>query len=75
MDILPTWATVKSFRTWLKIMLAPASTFQYMDEYFDPSAMARQKIYMPAAIFALLSLLRLLVYPFRKSDRRILSHQ
>jgi cation diffusion facilitator CzcD-associated flavoprotein CzcO len=75
MDILPTLVAVKSFRTWLKIMLAPASTFQYMDEYFDPSAMARQKIYMPSAIFVLLILLRLLVYPFRKSDRRILSHQ
>lgn len=75
MGILPTLTTVKSFSLWLKIILTPASTIHYIDEYFDQLAIKRQKVYMPAAIFALLILLRLLVHPFRKSDRRTISHE
>jgi hypothetical protein len=75
MGTLPTQRSVKSLRLWLKIMLTPASTIHYIDEYFDPLTIERQKVYMPAAIFVLLILLRLLVHPFRRSDRRIASHE
>lgn len=65
MGILPTLATAGSLRTWLKIMLAPISTLHYLDEYFDRTAIDRQKVYMPGALLTFLSLVRLLGVPFR----------
>ena len=58
MGILPTLANVKSLRTWLKILLTPASTTHYVDEYFDPQAIARQQIYPPSILTALLILMQ-----------------
>jgi hypothetical protein len=65
MDILPTFATVRSLRTWLKIMLTPISTTHYLDEYFDPLAIDRQKVYTPLILIAFLALMRLAGSPFR----------
>jgi dimethylaniline monooxygenase (N-oxide forming) len=65
MGILPTLTRVHSLRTWLKIQVTPISTFHYLDEYFDPQALDRQKVYMPAALVGFLSLMRLLGTPFR----------
>jgi dimethylaniline monooxygenase (N-oxide forming) len=65
MGILPTFATIRSLRTWLKIMLTPISTTHYLDEYFDPLAIDRQKVYTPAILIAFLALMRLAGLPFR----------
>jgi hypothetical protein len=73
MGILPTFATVGSLRTWLKIMFAPASTMHYVDEYFDRQAIEREKVYTPVILLAFLILMRLLGFPFRliKSVRNV----
>lgn len=75
MGIMPTLATVESMRTWLKIMLTPASTTHYIDPYFDRQTIERQQIYTPGVLVALLTLLRLLGYPLRwlKQVRQALS--
>lgn len=65
MGILPTPANVKSMRTWWKVMLTPISTLHYVDEYFDPQAIDRQKVYMPGILFTFLSVIRMLGFPFR----------
>jgi hypothetical protein len=65
MGMMPTLASVRSLRTWLKILLAPISTLHYTDEYFDQQAIDRQKIYMPGILLAFLSLMRLLGLPLR----------
>lgn len=70
MGIVPTLASVGSLRTWLKIILTPISTTHYVDEYFDGQSIDRQKIYMPEVLLALLSLVRLLSFPFRLIQRK-----
>jgi hypothetical protein len=65
MSLMPSLSAVKSLRVWLKIMLAPASTTHYMDAYFDPQSIARQKVYTPAVLVALLGLIRMLGYLLR----------
>lgn len=65
MGIMPTLANVRSLRTWWKIMLTPISTLHYLDEYFDPQDIDRQKVYMPGILFTLLGGMRLLGFPFR----------
>jgi dimethylaniline monooxygenase (N-oxide forming) len=65
MGIMPTLANVRSVRTWLKIIFTPASTTHYIDEYFDGQSIDRQKVYMPAILVALLSLVRLFGFPSR----------
>jgi hypothetical protein len=70
MDIMPTLGNVRSLKTWLKITLAPISTLHYMDEYFDPQAINREKVYMPVFLFAFLALMRMLGFPFRRLTRR-----
>jgi cation diffusion facilitator CzcD-associated flavoprotein CzcO len=69
MGSMPTLARVPSLRTWLKIMLAPASTTHYVDPYFDSQAIDRQQVYTPMILVAVLTLLRLLGYPFRLIER------
>jgi dimethylaniline monooxygenase (N-oxide forming) len=65
MGLLPTLANVRSLRTWLKIMLTPASTIHYVDPFFDRQAIDRQNIYMPGILCAFLSFVRLVGFPFR----------
>lgn len=65
MGVLPTLRAVGSLRTWLKIMLAPASTTHYLDAHFDPQAVARQQIHTPPVLIAILTLMRLFGLPFR----------
>lgn len=65
MGIMPTLSSVRSLRTWSKIMLTPISTFHYLDEYFDRQLLESQKVYMPVVLVALLGFLRLLGLPFR----------
>jgi hypothetical protein len=65
MGIMPTLASVRSLKTWLKIMLTSISTLHYMDEYFDQQAIDRQKVYMPGILLVVLSLMRLLSFPLR----------
>jgi hypothetical protein len=36
-----------------------------VDEYFDPQAIEREKVYMPVPLVAILTLMRLLDYPLR----------
>ncbi|MCI0611143.1 MAG: FAD/NAD(P)-binding protein [Anaerolineae bacterium] len=69
MDIMPTLESVGSLRTWLKIMLAPISTTHYVDEYFDQQAIDRQRVYTPVVILVILTLMRLLGFPFRLIKR------
>ncbi len=64
MNIMPTLAKVRSFRTWLKIVLTPISTLHYLDEYFDSTEIDGQKVYMPAVIVFFLGLMRVLGFPF-----------
>jgi hypothetical protein len=73
MGIMPTLATVRSLRTWLKIMFTPASTIHYVDKYFDRESIDRQNVHTPVILLALLILMRLLGYPLRliKSVRNI----
>ncbi len=69
MGIMPTLASVRSLRTWLKIMLAPISALHYMDEYFDQQAIDREKVYMPFFLLAFLALMRAPGFPFRLIKR------
>jgi len=69
MDIMPTLTNVNSLRACLKIILAPASTFHYIDEYFDRQAIERQKVYTPIVLLTLLTLLRPLEYAFQLIHR------
>ena len=69
MGISPTLANVKSLRVWLKIMLIPASTTHYMDEYFDRQAIVKEKIHTPFVLVALLALMRVFEFPFRLIGR------
>lgn len=70
MGIMPSPAKDLSLRTWLKILLVPASTTHYMDEYFDQQAIEQQQVYTPSMLVVLLFLLRLLVFPLRWMKRR-----
>ena len=65
MGTLPTLKKIGSLHTWLKIMLAPASTIHYLDENFDRQIIEREKIYMPALLYTFLAFMRILGYPFR----------
>ncbi len=69
MGIMPTLASVRSLSAWLKIMLAPASTAHYMDDYFEAQWIKRQKVYTPGILIALLVLMRILGYPLRLINR------
>ena len=64
MGTLPTLANVGSLGLWLKIMVVPASTTHYVDEYFDAEGLERQKIYTPPFLTAIMLLFRLLEIPF-----------
>ncbi len=65
MGIMPSLANIRSFTTWLKIKLVPASTTHYMDEYFDRRMLKQQKVYTPYVIVALMFLVRFLGFPWR----------
>jgi hypothetical protein len=65
MQIMPTLANVRSLQAWIKIMLAPASTTHYVDEYFDQQNIKQQNAYSPAILTALLILLQPLEYLFQ----------
>lgn len=65
MGTFPTLAKVKSLKTWLKIMLTPASTIQYMDDYFDKELIDQQEIYMPSLLVGIMSFVKLISLPFR----------
>ena len=65
MGIMPSLATVGSLKAWSRIMLAPASTSHYVNEYFDQQSVEREKIYTPGIILVLLTLMRLLGFPVR----------
>jgi hypothetical protein len=69
MGVMPTTASVKSWRTWKNVLLTPASTTHYVDQYFDRQAIDRQQVYTPAALVVLLTLMRLLGYPLRLIKR------
>jgi hypothetical protein len=69
MGMMPTLASVRSLRTWLKIMFTPASTTHYVDKYFDKQSIERQSVHTPVIILVLLILMRLLGYPLRLIKR------
>lgn len=74
MGIMPSLANMK-FKTWLKLMLTPSSTTQYLDEYFDEGELERQKIYMPLSLVALMLLFGLVAYPWKYFKRFVVSPQ
>ncbi len=57
MGIMPNRERVGA-RVWSKLMLIPASTTHYVDEYFDGDDIVRQTVYSPAIITALLRVIR-----------------
>jgi cation diffusion facilitator CzcD-associated flavoprotein CzcO len=65
MQIMPTLANVRSLKAWIKIILAPASTTHYIDEYFDQQNIKKQNVYSPAILTALLILLQPMEYLFQ----------
>jgi len=65
MGVMPSLITVKSLHTWLKIMLAPASTTHYMDDYFDPQAINHERVYTPHILLVIMAAARLVGFPFR----------
>lgn len=65
LGIMPTLKRVKSPHVWLKIMLTPASTTHYVDQFFDPQALVCQRVYTPPILLALLIVMRLLGFPLR----------
>jgi len=65
MGILPTLRAVKSLQAWLKIMLAPASTTHYVDQYFDRASIERQEIRTPFLLLTILVLLQPVEYVLR----------
>ncbi len=65
MGIMPTLSNVQSWRTWLKILLIPASTTHYVDDFFDPQSILQQKIYTPPILVSLMLLVRTLGAPSR----------
>ena len=69
LGIMPALTTVKSLRTWLKILLTPASTTHYVDQYFDPQALEQQSVYTPPILVVLLILMRMLGYTLRLVKR------
>jgi len=72
LGILPTRKRVGSWRTWWKLMRLPASTFYYVDDYFDPEAIRRQQVYTPPVLIGILVLLTLVALP-RRLFRRLMS--
>jgi len=61
MGTMPTLANVKSLRTWLQVIFTPASTFHYLDKYFDRQLIDEQEVHTPVVLIAFLTLMRLLV--------------
>jgi dimethylaniline monooxygenase (N-oxide forming) len=59
------------FKTWLKVMLVPLSTFHYLDEYFDERDLKRQNVYMPQVLIAIMFLFRLLMWPWDYLKRHL----
>ncbi|CAN5899717.1 hypothetical protein BH24DEI2_BH24DEI2_12970 [soil metagenome] len=57
MGVMPSRARLP-FTVWMKIMLAPASTTHYLDDYFDGQMLERQKVYTPTALVILMVLVR-----------------
>ena len=65
MDVLPSLAKLRSVRLWLRILLVPASTTHYVDEFFDPSNVAQQRVFMPPVLVAIMLALRTVSLPLR----------
>ncbi len=63
MGIMPSPRNV-SLKTWLKIMLVPASSTHYLDEYFDKERLEHEKVYMPSILIVAMLLIRLLLVPW-----------
>ncbi|MCG8480205.1 MAG: FAD/NAD(P)-binding protein [Spirochaetales bacterium] len=69
MGIMPSRERVGA-RVWSKLMLIPASTTHYVDEYFDENDIAHQTVYNPAVITGILHLIRVMVAVRRRVRRR-----
>lgn len=65
MDHYPSVQHVGSLRRWLRLQLAPASTLQYTNEFFDREFHDRQPIYAPVLITALLLGVKCFDLPYR----------
>ncbi|MGL4610534.1 MAG: FAD/NAD(P)-binding protein [Trueperaceae bacterium] len=52
------------FKTWLKVMTVPSSTFHYVDEYFDVRELEEQKVYMPGVLIGLMFVFYALMSPW-----------
>lgn len=72
MGTMPTFANIKSMKTWMNIMLTPASTVHYVDTYFDKELIDKQKIHTPFILIAIMSFARMVSYPFRLLKQVIL---
>lgn len=65
MGIMPSLARLAP-SLWLKMWLEPASTWHYLDEFFDAETLKRQKVYTPALLNVLLGVIVLLEAPWRR---------
>lgn len=64
MGIMPSLTKVAPI-LWLKMWLEPASTWHYLDEFFDADMLRKQKVYTPALLNILLGLIVVLEKPWR----------
>jgi hypothetical protein len=59
MGTFPTPKSLKSWRLWIRVMLAPVSTEHYVDEDFSAEIIRTRKIHTPAPVTFLLLLVRI----------------
>ena len=73
LGIMPTPDKLESLGAWLKLMLVPASTTHYVDDYFDKGGLERQQVYTPAVLSAIMLLVQLLALPLRQLKQLVRS--
>ena len=69
MGTYPSLRRLRSVRTWMRVMLTPASTLHYDDRDFDPEFIRRQPVHAPPLIIALLLLVKAFDVLFRAGLR------
>ena len=72
MAIMPTRASL-GLRTWLKLLLVPASTTHYMDEYFDEEMLKKQNVYTPFILIVIMLFMKLVESTRQYLNRKIRS--
>ena len=60
-------------RTWLKLLLVPASTTHYVDEYFDEKMLKKQNVYTPFILIVIMLFVKLVGSTRQYLNRKIQS--